>query len=224
MKSSRSCCCWAASLLYFAESDCVDLSLIHISCGVSAYLLAMTRLTVDSCTPMLSATVCMRSGRRWAGPWSKKARCISTIFVMTRSSVARRCSMLLKMCIRDRGNIILFIDEMHTLIGAGAAEGAVDAANILKPVLARGQLQAIGATTLDEYKKHIEKDAALERRFQPVMVTEPTEEDAVEILRGIRDKYEAFHCARITDEALEDVYKRQAYHKIKRIRLSEGQG
>ena len=105
--------------------------------------------------------------------------------------------------IKQAGNIILFIDEMHTLIGAGAAEGAVDAANILKPVLARGQLQAIGATTLDEYKKHIEKDAALERRFQPVMVTEPTEEDAVEILRGIRDKYEAFHCARITDEALE---------------------
>lgn len=109
--------------------------------------------------------------------------------------------------IRQAGNVILFIDEMHTLIGAGAAEGAVDAANILKPVLARGQLQAIGATTLDEYKKHIEKDAALERRFQPVMVAEPSEEDAVQILRGIRDKYEAFHCARITDDALEAAVK-----------------
>lgn len=109
--------------------------------------------------------------------------------------------------IKQAGNIILFIDEMHTLIGAGAAEGAVDAANILKPVLARGQMQAIGATTLDEYKKHIEKDSALERRFQPVVVAEPTEEDAIQILRGIRDKYEAFHCARITDDALEAAVK-----------------
>lgn len=100
-------------------------------------------------------------------------------------------------------NVILFIDEIHTIIGAGAAEGAVDAANILKPSLARGELQVIGATTLEEYRKHIEKDAALERRFQPVMVGEPTAEEAVLILRGLRDKYEAHHKVKITDEALE---------------------
>ncbi|MBU2701577.1 ATP-dependent Clp protease ATP-binding subunit ClpC [Sporomusaceae bacterium BoRhaA] len=109
--------------------------------------------------------------------------------------------------IHQAGNIILFIDEMHTLIGAGAAEGAIDAANILKPALARGELQAIGATTLDEYKKHIEKDAALERRFQPIQVGEPTMEDAILILKGIRDKYEAFHRAKITDEAIEAAVK-----------------
>jgi ATP-dependent Clp protease ATP-binding subunit ClpC len=105
--------------------------------------------------------------------------------------------------IHQSGNVILFIDEMHTLIGAGAAEGAIDAANILKPALARGELQAIGATTLDEYKKHIEKDAALERRFQPIQVGEPTIADAILILKGIRDKYEAFHRAKITDGAIE---------------------
>ena len=97
---------------------------------------------------------------------------------------------------------ILFIDELHTLIGAGAAEGAIDAANILKPALARGELQCIGATTLDEYRKHIEKDAALERRFQPVTVGEPSLEESVEILRGLRDRYEAHHKVRITDEAI----------------------
>ena len=104
---------------------------------------------------------------------------------------------------RQSPNVIMFIDELHTLVGAGAAEGAIDAANILKPALARGELQCIGATTLDEYRKHIEKDAALERRFQPIMVTEPTVEETIEILRGIRDKYEAHHRVRITDEALE---------------------
>ncbi|HML32156.1 MULTISPECIES: ATP-dependent Clp protease ATP-binding subunit [Sporomusa] len=105
--------------------------------------------------------------------------------------------------IREAGNIVLFIDELHTLIGAGAAEGAIDAANILKPALARGELQVIGATTLNEYKKYIEKDAALERRFQPITVGEPAVEDAIAILKGIRDKYEAFHRAQITDEAID---------------------
>ena len=103
--------------------------------------------------------------------------------------------------IRTRGDIILFIDEIHTLVGAGAAEGAIDAASILKPMLARGELQTIGATTLDEYRKHIEKDAALERRFQPIQVDEPSIEDTVEILRGLRDRYETHHRVSITDEA-----------------------
>ena len=104
--------------------------------------------------------------------------------------------------VQQHKDMIIFIDEIHTLVGAGATEGAMDAANILKPALARGEFQVIGATTLDEYKKHIEKDAALERRFQPVQVGEPNEEDALEILRGLRDRYEAFHKAKITDEAL----------------------
>lgn len=104
--------------------------------------------------------------------------------------------------VKKSGNVVLFIDELHTIIGAGAAEGAVDAANILKPLLARGEIQVIGATTLDEYRKHIEKDAALERRFQPVTVDEPTPEEAIEILYGLRDKYEAHHKVRITDAAI----------------------
>ncbi|HEY3083557.1 MAG TPA: ATP-dependent Clp protease ATP-binding subunit [Chloroflexota bacterium] len=104
--------------------------------------------------------------------------------------------------IKTAGNCVLFIDELHTLVGAGAAEGAVDAANILKPSLARGELQTIGATTLDEYRKYIEKDAALERRFQPVQVEEPSVEETIEILRGIKDRYEAHHKLEITDEAL----------------------
>lgn len=104
--------------------------------------------------------------------------------------------------VQQHDDMIIFIDEIHTLVGAGSTEGAMDAANILKPALARGEFQVIGATTLDEYKKHIEKDAALERRFQPVQVGEPNEEDALEILKGLRDRYEAFHKAKITDEAL----------------------
>jgi len=104
--------------------------------------------------------------------------------------------------ITSRGDIILFIDEIHTLVGAGAAEGAIDAASILKPMLARGELQTIGATTLDEYRKHLEKDAALERRFQPVKVDEPSAEHSIEILKGLRDRYEAHHRVSITDEAL----------------------
>ena len=109
--------------------------------------------------------------------------------------------------VKKDSNIILFIDEMHTLIGAGSAEGSLDAANILKPELARGDIQCIGATTLDEYRKHIEKDAALERRFQPITVNEPTEEDAIAILKGIRDKYEAHHSVEISDEAIEAAVK-----------------
>ena len=109
--------------------------------------------------------------------------------------------------VKAADDIILFIDEVHTLVGAGSAEGAVDAANILKPSLARGELQVIGATTLEEYRKNIEKDAALERRFQPIIVGEPSEEEAVEILKGLRDKYEAHHKVKITDEAIHAAVK-----------------
>ncbi len=104
--------------------------------------------------------------------------------------------------VRNSDNVILFIDELHTIVGAGAAEGAIDASNIIKPALSRGELQTIGATTLDEYKKYIEKDAALERRFQPIIVGEPTTEEALKILEGLRDRYEAHHRVKITDEAL----------------------
>lgn len=105
--------------------------------------------------------------------------------------------------IKGAGDIIVFIDELHTIVGAGAAEGAIDAANILKPSLARGEFQCVGATTLDEYRKHIEKDAALERRFQPILVDEPSQEESIEILKGLRDRYEAHHGVKISDEAIE---------------------
>ncbi len=109
--------------------------------------------------------------------------------------------------VKKAGDVILFIDEIHTIVGAGAAEGAIDAANILKPLLARGEVQIVGATTLNEYRKYIEKDSALERRFQPVTVDEPSIGDSIEILKGLRDKYEAHHNVKITDEAIESAVK-----------------
>lgn len=112
--------------------------------------------------------------------------------------------------IKSAGDVIIFIDELHTIVGAGAAEGAIDAANILKPSLARGEFQSVGATTLDEYRKHIEKDAALERRFQPIMVDEPSEQESIEILKGLRDRYEAHHGVKISDEAIEAAVKLSA--------------
>src|SRR5690606_4037809 len=119
-----------------------------------------------------------------------------------RGEFEERLKALLQEISHAQGEVVLFIDEMHTLVGAGKAEGAMDASNMLKPALARGELHCVGATTLDEYRKHIEKDAALARRFQPVFVSQPTVEDAISILRGLKEKYELHHGVRITDGAI----------------------
>ena len=124
--------------------------------------------------------------------------------------------------IKGSGNCVLFIDEMHTIVGAGAAEGAVDAANILKPSLARGELQCIGATTMDDYRKHVERDPALERRFQPIQVAEPTIEETTEILQGVKSRYEEHHRVDITDDAI--ARRGQPLSPLHRRPVPAGQG
>ena len=124
--------------------------------------------------------------------------------------------------ITQRGDIILFIDELHNLVGAGAAEGAIDAASILKPALARGELQTIGATTLDEYRKYLERDSALERRFQQIRVDQPSIEETVQILKGLRDRYEQHHRVEITDEALHAAAELADRYISDRFRWSNG--
>ncbi|MBI4091421.1 AAA family ATPase, partial [candidate division WWE3 bacterium] len=119
-----------------------------------------------------------------------------------RGQFEERMKKIIEEIVKAQGHIILFVDELHTVVGAGAAEGAIDAANMLKPALARGELQMVGATTLDEYRKHIEKDGALERRFQPIIVPQPTVSETVEILRGLRPQYEKHHQVSISDEAI----------------------
>jgi ATP-dependent Clp protease ATP-binding subunit ClpB len=138
-----------------------------------------------------------------------------------RGEFEERMKAVLKEITEAEGRYVIFIDEMHTIVGAGAAEGAVDAGNMLKPALARGELRVVGATTLDEYRKHIEKDPALERRFQPVFVAPPSVEDAVAILRGLKERYEVHHGVRITDDASS---RGQALGPLHRRALPAGQG
>ena len=137
--------------------------------------------------------------KKIALPWSMGALMAGAKY---RGEFEERLKAVLDEVKKSEGQIILFIDELHTIVGAGKSEGAMDAGNMLKPMLARGELHCIGATTLDEYRKYIEKDAALERRFQPVHVDEPTVEDTISILRGLKERYEVYHGVKITDSAL----------------------